>query len=60
MKIMIEDYKKQGDKLWEKCNSPIDKKLWYYEEVLKIVKQKVDSEIVDEFEKLYDKAKKMF
>jgi len=57
---MLEAYKEQGDELWEKFNSPSDKKLWYYEQVLKIVKEKVDSKIVDELEALCIKAKRLF
>ena len=57
---MIEGYREQGDKLFKKFNAPKEKRLWYYEEVLKIVKGKADSKIVDEFEALYNKAKKLF
>ncbi len=54
---LVEEYKEKGDKIWEKFNAPKDKKIWYYEEVLKIAREKLDSEIVDELEALYDKAK---
>lgn len=57
---LIEEYKEKGDKIWEKFNSPSDKKLWYYEEILKIAKEKLDGEIVDELEVLYNKAKNIF
>lgn len=54
---LVEEHKEKGDRIWEKFNAPKDKKLWYYEEILKIAREKLDSEIVNELETLYDKAK---
>lgn len=45
---MIESYEQQGDSIWDHFNSPIDKKVWFYEEVLIIVKQKLKNPIVEE------------
>lgn len=58
--LIIEAYKEQGDKVWENFNSPPDKRMWFYEEVLKILKERLDNEIVKEFEKVYSEAKELF
>ncbi|MFA7377621.1 MAG: HD domain-containing protein [Patescibacteria group bacterium] len=50
LRSMIEAYKQQGDKLWERFNSPADKKIWFYEEVLDILKGKINSKIVKALE----------
>jgi (p)ppGpp synthase/HD superfamily hydrolase len=60
LKTMIKAYKEQGDKLWKKFNSPIDKKLWFYWEVLHTVKGKIDEEMVEELEAVYEEAEKLF
>ena len=57
---LIEAYKKQGNELWKKFNAPLDKKLWFNEEILRILKEKLDNEIIEDFEKVYLKAKKLF
>lgn len=57
---MINEYKKYGNEIWEKFNAPLDKKFWYYGEVLAILKEKLDNEIVKEFEQLYNHAKDLF
>jgi len=54
---MIEAYQEAGEKFWEQFNSPIDKQLWFYEEVLKVLQERLDNEIVNELAKTYSKAK---
>ena len=51
LRSMKEAYKVQGEKLWDKFNSPSDKKIWFYEEVAKVVKEKLDSKITEDLEK---------
>src|SRR5680860_1645458 len=34
---MVEAYKTEGEAIWEKFSSPQEEKLWFYEEVLKVV-----------------------
>jgi (p)ppGpp synthase/HD superfamily hydrolase len=53
---LVDNYTEQGDQLWEKFNAPIDKKLWFYGEVLSILKSRLNNEIVREYEKQYKKA----
>lgn len=56
----IEAYKEQGNKIWENFNSSSDKRMWFYEEVLKILEEKLDNKIVKEFEEVYSEARKLF
>jgi len=51
LRSMIEAYKLVGEKLWGYFNSPPDRKLWFYEEVLRIVKEKYPDGIEKELEK---------
>lgn len=53
---MIDAYRQQGDALFQKFNSPPDKKLWFYDEVLKIIKKRLHNDIVKELEDTYLKA----
>lgn len=56
---LTESYLEQGDNLWEKFNAPIDKKLWFYKEVLNVLKTRLNNEIVRELERTYKKAGKI-
>lgn len=56
---MAEAYKIQGEKLWEKFNAPADKKLWFYKEVLQVLKERLDSDIVKELEGVYFQTEKL-
>ena len=60
LSCMIVAYKEQGEKLWDRFNSPKDKKLWFYEEVYKILEQRLDSEMVKELRILIDEAGELF
>lgn len=52
LQTMTEAYKEQGKALWDKFNAPSDKKLWFYEEVLKVLKQcGLDDRIVKDYER---------
>lgn len=57
---LMQAYDKQGDEIWQKFNAPKDKQMWFYNEVLQILKEKLHSPIVDEFENLYKEAKVKF
>jgi hypothetical protein len=50
LQSMREAYQEQGEALWERFNSPADKKLWFYEEVAKILREKLSNPIVSELE----------
>lgn len=57
---LIEAYKEQGDDLWDKFNAPKDKKIWFYEEILNILKNRLDNDIVKELDRVYSEAKRLF
>lgn len=57
---MMEEYKEQGESMWKAFNAPQDKRLWFYGEVLAILKKRLASEIVKELEKTYLEAKTLF
>ncbi len=60
LQSMIDAYRIQGDKLFDKFNSPADKKLWFYGEVLKVLKAKLKNKIVEELELIYKEASDLF
>jgi (p)ppGpp synthase/HD superfamily hydrolase len=40
LRSICNDIKKIGNKIWDRFNAPHDKKLWYYDEMLKILELK--------------------
>lgn len=57
---MIEAYKEYGDAMWDSFNNPPERKLWFYEEILHILKKRLHSPIVGELELVYKKARALF
>lgn len=47
VRSMVESFKEQGDEMWAKFNSPVDKKIWFYSQVYEILKEKLDNPIVE-------------
>jgi len=43
-------YEERGEALWGAFNAPPEKKLWFYEEVLRVLKWRLKSAIVEELE----------
>ena len=58
LQSMIDAYKEKGEELWTYFNSPKDKKLWIYQEILKFMKKRLNSPIVSELEDVYSQAEK--
>jgi (p)ppGpp synthase/HD superfamily hydrolase len=56
---LIEAYGVHGEKIWEKFNAPAEKKLWFYREVLHVLRGRLNNEIVRELEKVYKRAKRI-
>lgn len=56
LQSMVDAYKEKGEALWDNFNSPKEKKLWLYKEILTFLKNKLDSMIVGELESVYSKA----
>ena len=59
MRSLIKAYEEQGDELWSKFNAPTDRKVWYYEEVAKILDNKLDNSIVSVLNAEIEKMKKL-
>ncbi len=57
---MIREREKEGEKMWEVFIPGRDAQLWFYGEVLKVVKNRLKNEIVQKFEEVYAEAKKIF
>ncbi len=59
LKSMIMIYQEMGDRMWEDFNAPIEKQIWYYETILKILKEKLQNDIVKELEQEVEMFKKL-
>ena len=59
LQSMINAYEENGEELWTHFNSPKEKKLWLYQEILKFMKLKLDNPIVIELEEVYSRAEKI-
>ena len=57
---MIDAHAVRGEAIWTTFNSPADKKLWFYEEVLKILQSRLTSGIVEELSMILARARKAF
>ncbi len=60
LRSMMDEYRKAGDKIWGKFNAPEERKLWFYGEVLTVLKERLKNPIVKELEKTYEEAEKLF
>lgn len=63
LKSLVKHYQEKGDQIWSVFNAPEPKKeekIWYYKEVLKVLKSRLDNDIVLEYEKLLEKGKRIF
>ncbi len=58
LQSMISAYQEKGDALWDNFNSPKEKKLWLYQEILRFMKGRLNNPIVDELEEVYIQAEK--
>lgn len=51
VRTMIASYERLGEDLWTKFNAPADRKIWFYEEILKVLRRRLDNPIVKDYEK---------
>lgn len=58
LQSMIDAYEEKGEELWTHFNSPKEKKLWLYKEILEFMKKRLDNPIVSELEEIYGQAEK--
>ena len=56
---MQEAYKECGEGLWERFSGPKDEQMWFYKEVLDILKQRLSNDIVKELEDAYEEMEKI-
>lgn len=57
LRSMTRIYQEQGGKMWQDFNAPLKKQLWYYESVLKILKEKLNNPIIKQLELEFEKFK---
>ena len=55
MQSTIDAFNIKGEKIWEVFNSSKENKLWFYQEVIKIIAKKLTNPIVTELETVLDK-----
>jgi (p)ppGpp synthase/HD superfamily hydrolase len=59
LESLLSAHAEQGPDVWKKFNRGKDKKVWYESEVLKMAKETLDHPLVDEYEILIEKVKKL-
>jgi len=59
LQSMLEAFRKFGDKAFERFNAPADKKIWFYEECLKIFKEdkEMPTELIKNIESVMEDLK---
>src|SRR3989339_1060551 len=57
---MLYDYETYGDEMWKRFNAPADKRLWFYKQALMILEERLDSPILTELNRTFERAKKVF
>jgi (p)ppGpp synthase/HD superfamily hydrolase len=60
LRSMMSAYKSQGEEFWDKFNAPKDKILWYYQQVLLVLENRLSNEIVLEFRDSFYEARILF
>lgn len=55
---LVASYRTQGETMWQKFNSPADKKIWVYEQTYQIIKKRLKNPIVKQLAKTLKSAKK--
>lgn len=56
LRSIEKNYKEQGNKIWKKFNASPEKKFWYYEEVIKILKKKIKGKMIKELEDVFNRV----
>jgi (p)ppGpp synthase/HD superfamily hydrolase len=46
LKSMLDCYRVSGQQAWQSFNAPIDQKIWFYEEVLKIIEDRLGDQLI--------------
>ena len=59
LQSMLNDYDTFGKSLWEKFNASKERKMWFYGEVVKVIKKRLKNDIVKELEDIYNIVSKL-
>ncbi len=59
IETLLVAYEEQGVNLWQKFNRGRDQKIWFEEEVLKMLKETWQHPLIEEYERLINKEKKL-
>ena len=59
LESILDSYSKQGPKVWEKFNRGKNKKIWFEELVLKMLKETWQHPLIKEYENLLEQVKKL-
>jgi (p)ppGpp synthase/HD superfamily hydrolase len=57
LRSMIKIYEKMGEEMWADFNAPVERQVWYYDVILKVLKEKLHNDIVGEVEENFLKFK---
>ncbi len=58
LRSMTRIYRERKEKMWEDFNAPLERQIWYYEAVLKTLKEKLNNPIIEELESEFEKFKR--
>jgi len=59
LQTMIRHYQERKEDLWTSFSAPKDKQLWFYEEVFKALKSRLDGNIMEIYEKKLEKFRQV-
>jgi len=60
LQSLIEDYRKHGPSIWKNFNAKLEDQLWFFGAVLALLEERLESDIVSHFKRVYDEAKVTF
>ena len=56
----IDDFKKFGPSIWKNFTTSVESNIWFYDSVLEVLRRRLNSGIVDDYERVLYEAKKLF
>ncbi len=60
MRSILDDFKKHGHAIWKNFSTPPDDLLWFYRELLVVLKSRLNNAIVGELQEVYNEAESSF
>ena len=58
LQSLAEAYEQDGEAMWQRFNAPANKRFWFYDQVLAILKHRLKCTVVDELQTALEHAKK--